>query len=89
MLRRIVFGLTGASALLAVALFSRAAEPAPVQPVFIVLYSRFYDHSHPRAIGERLQRLLPLLDRLHNKYPESGISALLQFSGTTAQVVSE
>jgi hypothetical protein len=67
-----------------------AAAPAPApQPVFIVLYSRFYDHSHQHTTDERLQRLLPLLDKLHNQYPQSGISALFQFSGTVSQLLDE
>src|SRR5215472_4866033 len=59
------------------------------QPVYIVLYSRFYDHSHQHTTDERLQRLLPLLDKLQKEYPQSGISALFQFSGTVSQVVAE
>ena len=65
-----------------------AAEP-PTQPVYILLYSRFYDHSHQHTTDERLQRLLPLLDQLQKKYPQSGISALFQFSGTVSEVMSE
>lgn len=65
------------------------ARAAPPEPVYIVLYSRFYDHSHQHTTDERLQRLLPLLDRLHTQYPQSGISALFQFSGTVSQVLSE
>ena len=67
-----------------------AAEPAPApQPVLIVLYSRFYDHSHQHTTDERLQRLLPMLDRLRKQYPQSGISALFQFSGTVSQLMDE
>jgi hypothetical protein len=66
-----------------------AAEQPTQQPVFIVLYSRFYDHSHQHTSDERLQRLLPMLDRLHNKYPQSGISALFQFSGTVSELLAE
>ena len=67
-----------------------AAAPAPApEPVYIVLYSRFYDHSHPHTTDERLQRLLPMLDRLRAKYPQSGISALFQFSGTVSEVLQE
>ena len=67
-----------------------AAEPAPApQPVLIVLYSRFYDHSHQHTTDERLQRLLPMLDKLHKQYPQSGISALFQFSGTVSQLLDE
>ena len=67
-----------------------AAVPATApEPVYIVLYSRFYDHSHQHTTDERLQRLLPLLDRLHAKYPQSGISALFQFSGTVSDVLAE
>lgn len=67
-----------------------AAEPAPPpQPVFIVLYSRFYDHSQPHTTDERLQRLLQLLDRLRKQNPQAGIPVLLQFSGTVAQRLDE
>jgi len=67
-------------------LFATATTPVP-QPVFIVLYSRFYDHSHQHTTDERLQRLLPILEQLHKQYPQSGISALFQFSGTVSQVL--
>jgi len=71
--------------------FTVAAAPpsTPPEPVYIVLYSRFYDHSHPRVLDERLQRLLPLLEKLNARYPKSGISALCQFSGTTSEVLAE
>jgi Ca2+-binding EF-hand superfamily protein len=69
--------------------FAATAGPATPQPVFILLYSRFYDHSIPRPNASRLQRLLPMLERLRQKYPEAGVSALLQFSGTTSQVLDE
>src|SRR5579863_8545768 len=88
MRKGVIFCLTGACLLFG-ALLALGADPTSRQPVFIVLYSRFYDHSHPRAIDERLERLLNLLDRMHSKYPQSGISALLQFSGTTSQLVKE
>jgi hypothetical protein len=65
-----------------------AAAP-PSQPVYIVLYSRFYDHSHQHTTDERLQRLLPLLTRLQKEYPQSGVSALFQFSGTVSEVLEE
>jgi hypothetical protein len=68
--------------------FAVAQTPAP-QPVYIVLYSRFYDHSHQHTTDERLQRLLPMLDKLHKQYPASGISALFQFSGTVSQLLDE
>src|ERR1035438_4899854 len=89
MFKRATVILTGACGLLAAALYAPAAPASPAQPVLIVLYSRFYDHSHPHAIDERVQRLLPLLDRLRAKYPQSGISALFQFSGTTSQILDE
>ena len=66
-----------------------AGPPATPQPVFIVLYTRFYDHSQPHTTDERLQRLLPMLDRLRKQHPQSGISALLQFSGTVSQTMDE
>ena len=69
-------------------LFSASAPPDS-QPVWIVLYSRFYDHSHQHTTDERLQRLLPMLDKLHKQYPQSGISALFQFSGTVSQLMDE
>jgi len=66
-----------------------AADPPSPQPVYIVLYSRFYDHSHQHTTDERLQRLLPLIERLRKQYPQSGVSALFQFSGTVSQVLAE
>ena len=83
MLKRAAFLLLAISGLF-------AAEPAPApQPVLIVLYSRFYDHSHQHTTDERLQRLLPMLDQLQKQYPQSGISALFQFSGTVSQLLDQ
>jgi hypothetical protein len=59
------------------------------QPVFIVLYSRFYDHGNQYPNNERIQLLLPLLDKLRSKYPDSGISGLFEFSGSISQVLFE
>jgi hypothetical protein len=59
------------------------------RPVFIVLYSRFYDHSHQHTTDERLQRLLPMLAEIREKYPQYNISTLLQFSGTVAEKLDE
>jgi len=66
-----------------------AAPSSPQEPVLIVLYSRFYDHSHQHPTDERLERLLPVLQRLHDKYPQSGVSAVLQFSGTVSGLLGE
>lgn len=66
-----------------------APPAAAPQPVFIVLYTRFYDHSHPFPNNARIQRLIPLLDSLRAKYPDSGISSLLEFSGSMSQVFFE
>src|SRR5271168_1460743 len=86
MYKRAVFLFVALSTVMAALM--AAAEPAQ-EPVFIVLYSRFYDHSHQHTTDERLQRLLPMLDQLHQKYPQSGISALFQFSGTVSEVMAE
>jgi hypothetical protein len=75
--------------LLATVAFGNAAQGADPQPVYIVLYSRFYDHSHPSPNNERLQRLIPLLDKLRSKYPGSGVSALFEFSGSISQMFAE
>jgi hypothetical protein len=88
MSRRAALILAGAFGLFAAVISAGAADSPARQPVFILLYSRFYDHTHQRATDERLQRLLPLLERLHNKYPQSGISALLQFNGTVAPLLA-
>jgi len=61
----------------------------PPQPVYILLYTRFYDHSQPHTTDERLQRLMPILDKLNKQYPQAGVSALLQFSGTVSQEMDE
>jgi len=66
-----------------------AAAPPASEPVYVVLYSRFYDHSHQHSTDERIQRLLPMLDRWQKKYPQAGVSALLQFSGTVSEVLEE
>src|SRR5271154_5153244 len=93
MFKRAAF-LTTLLCVLVTAAFAWAINPtappsSPQQPVLIVLYSRFYDHSHQHTTDERLQRLLPMLDQLREKYPQSGISALLQFSGTVSEVMAE
>lgn len=83
MLKRFVVLLLGAAAL-------HGAPPATgSQPVFIVLYTRFYDHSHQFPNNERILRLIPLLDKLRAKYPNSGIASLFEFSGSMSQVLRE
>jgi hypothetical protein len=69
---------------------AQANAPAGVQqPVLILLYTRFYDHSHQHTTDERIQRLLPMLQKFRDQHPLSGLSALFQFSGTVSQVLSE
>src|ERR1035438_2520300 len=75
--------------LLAAAALQGAAPPTDSQPVFIVLYTRFYDHSHQFPNNERVQRLIPILDKLRAKYPNSGIASLFEFSGSMSQVFLE
>ncbi len=58
--------------LLAATAVQAAALAAGSQPVFIVLYTRFYDHSHRSPNNERVQRLIPLLEKLRAKYPKFG-----------------
>lgn len=65
------------------------AESGTPKPVYILLYSRFYDHSHPSLLNERLTRLLRSMEALRNKFPDSNISTLLEFSGTTSQLLDE
>jgi hypothetical protein len=83
MLKRFALMLLVATALLG------AAPAAGSQPVFIVLYTRFYDHSHQYPNNERVQRLIPLLEKLRAKYPSSGIASLFEFSGSMSQVFLE
>ena len=66
-----------------------SAPAAALQPVLILLYTRFYDHSHQHTTDERIQRLLPMLQKFRDQYPQSDLSALFQFSGTVSQVLSE
>ena len=69
---------------------AQASAPAAVQqPVLILLYTRFYDHSHQRVTDERIQRLLPMLQKARDEHPQSGVSVLFQFSGTVSQLMSE
>lgn len=75
--------------LLTLATIQAAALAAGSQPVFIVLYTRFYDHSHQYPNNQRVERLLPLLEKLRAKYPNSGIAGLLEFSGSMSQVFLE
>ncbi len=75
--------------LLAIAALQGAGSAAGSQPVFIVLYTRFYDHSHQFPNNERVQRLLPLLEKLRAQYPNSGIASLFEFSGSMSQVFRE
>jgi hypothetical protein len=83
MLKRLTFILLAAAALHA------ASLAVGSQPVFIVLYTRFYDHSHQFLNNQRVQRLLPLLEKLRVKYPNSGIASLFEFSGSMSQVFLE
>ncbi len=75
--------------LLAVAALQGAASAAGSQPVFIVLYTRFYDHSHQFPNNERVQRLLPLIEKLRQNIPNSGIASLFEFSGSMSRVFLE
>lgn len=64
-----------------------AATPAK-QPVFILLNTRFYDHTNPQYSLERINMLLPVLRTLRQRYPNSGISSVFQFSGSISEVLS-
>jgi len=66
-----------------------SAADAPKQPILILLYSRYYDHSHPHPLSERLFRTFRLLDQLRTQYPKQPITPLLQFSGAVSQVLAE
>jgi len=66
-----------------------SAPAAAQQPVLILLYTRFYDHSHQHTTDERIQRLLPMLQKFRDRHPQSGLSALFQFSGTVSQLLAE
>ena len=65
-----------------------AAAPGS-QPVFVVLYTRFYDHAHPYPNNERIAQLIPLLEKLRAQNPQSGVSGLFEFSGAISQVLLE
>ena len=73
---------------MASALASEAASPGS-QPVFVVLYTQFYDHAHQYPTNERIDMLIPLLEKLRAQYPESRISGLFEFSGAISQVLFE
>lgn len=75
--------------LLAAGSLQAASLASGSQPVFIVLYSRFYDHSHKYPNEQRVIRLIPLLEKLRAKYPNSGVSSLFEFSGSMSQVFLE
>jgi hypothetical protein len=64
-----------------------SGPPKPRQPVLIVPYTRFTDHTRPQNLTERIYLLLPLLDRLRAQYPGSGISSVFQFSGSVSEVL--
>jgi len=57
------------------------------QPVYVYLYSRLDDHVNFNTTQERFRRELAMLDRYRNEHPESGISALLQFTGAASQML--
>lgn len=75
--------------LLAAAALQGSQPATGSQPVFIVLYTRFYDHSHQYPNNQRVQLLLPLLEKLRTKYPASGIASLFEFSGSMSQLFLE
>lgn len=77
------------SLLLAASAFTAGAAQGGSQPVLVVLYTRFYDHTHERQNNERIDRLIPLLEKLRAENPASGASALFEFSGAFSQVLAE
>jgi hypothetical protein len=85
MLKRALVFLLGFTTLVTAA----SAADAPKQPILILLYSRYYDHSHPHPLSERLFRTFRLLDQLRAQYPKQSITPLLQFSGAVSQILAE
>lgn len=66
---------------------ARPAPPKPRQPVLILLYTRFTDHTQPQYLAERINLLIPVVDQLRAQYPGSGISSVFQFSGSASEVL--
>jgi hypothetical protein len=66
-----------------------AQGPAPNQPVYVLLYSRYFDHFHDRINAERIRRLVPLVEQYRSSYPQSDMSVLVEFSGSMTDVFTE
>jgi hypothetical protein len=84
-----IFGAIAAVCALSMSLLRADTSTSASKPVYILLYSRFYDHSHEYAMNERVIRLLQLVQKLHDRYPQYRLSALMQFSGTTSQILAD
>jgi hypothetical protein len=68
--------------------FAVGANDMAKPPVFILLYTRFEDHTHFQYAAERIQRLLPELERTRSENPQYHISAVFQFSGAMSEVLA-
>ena len=67
----------------------QAAPPGgPTQPVYIYLYSRFTDHVNIKLEEARLRHILPMLEKLRQKYPETHVCATIMFSGAMSRALS-
>ncbi len=64
------------------------AQEPPKQPVYVMLYTQFEDHTQPSLAGERIRRLIPPLERLRKEYPEYRISSIFEFSGAMSEVLN-
>ncbi len=68
-------------------LASAAAAEGSKQPVYIMLYTRIDDHTQLSLAGERIQRLLPVLERFRKQYPEHKISSVFLLSGAMSEAL--
>jgi hypothetical protein len=59
------------------------------QPIYVYLYARVTDHVNLDITEERLHRLLPMLEKYRNAYPDSHISATVLFSGAVSQALAD
>ena len=68
---------------------SSAVDPTVSKaPVLIFLYTRFEDFTHPQLAEERIDTLLPALQKFRMMHPQYGASSVFEFSGAMSEVLS-
>ena len=85
-MRRVLIALV-AGCVLATAVV-RSAD-APTLPVYVVLVSTIEDHLNDQPSLERIDRILPTIERYRREYPHYAPTWLLRVTGTVAERLAE